>query len=34
MKNKEIYKKSIEQIHASEELKNRAFEKITENKWR
>ena len=32
MKNKEIYKKSIEQIHASEELKNRAFEKITENK--
>lgn len=30
--NKEIYKKSIEQIQASEDLKNKTFEKITQTK--
>lgn len=32
MNNKENYKKSIEQIHASEALKNKTFEKITQSK--
>ena len=32
MNNKENYKKAIEQIYASEELKNKTFEKITESK--
>ncbi|MGN1298778.1 MAG: beta-propeller domain-containing protein [Candidatus Scatovivens sp.] len=32
MNNKENYKKAIEQIHASSELKNKTFEKITQKK--
>ena len=32
MNNKENYKKAMEQIYASEELKNKTFNKITESK--